>query len=173
MIQQIFSHTPIYVWAILGLLVVRGVAASRDRVMRVRSVFIMPLVMLALGLHGTATGFGLLGAAGAAWLAGLVAAAAVAWHLARGAASVDRAAGTVQLRASWLPLVLMLAVFVAKYVLAVALAMQPALRGSLAFALPACAIFGALAGAFMGQPLRVAQQLWRAPGVAGFAAAGR
>ncbi|XLZ72781.1 DUF6622 family protein [Massilia sp. SR12] len=171
MLQQIVSHTPIYVWAILGLLVYRGVAASRDRALAVRAVFILPAVMLALGLHSIANGFGLASLAGAAWLAGLAAGAALAWRgaAARGLA-LDRAAGTVQLRGSWAPLMLMLLVFVAKFAFAVALAVQPGLGGKLAFALPACAAFGALAGAFMGVPLRLAAALRAAPAGAAQAA---
>ncbi|WP_374579842.1 DUF6622 family protein [Pseudoduganella sp.] len=162
MLQQIISHTPTYVWAILGLLVYRGVAASRDRAMAARAVFVMPAVMLGLGVHSIAAGFGLASLPGAAWMAGLAAGAAVAWRGA-GAVALDRAAGTVLLRGSWAPLLLMLAIFAAKYAFAVALAMQPALRGNLAFALPACAAFGALAGAFLGRPLRVAAALRAAP----------
>ncbi|WP_342114047.1 DUF6622 family protein [Pseudoduganella sp. OTU4001] len=168
MLQQIISHTPTYVWALLGLLVFRGVAASRDGEMRIRAVFIMPVVMLALGLHSVATGFGLASPAGAAWLAGLAVGAGMAWRVA--SVRVDRAAGTVWLRGSWVPMMLMLTIFVAKFAFAVALAMRPALRGSIAFALPACALFGALAGAFLGRPLRVAAALRAAPAGAARAA---
>ena len=31
MIQQIVSHTPVYVWALLAFLLYRGYLASRDR----------------------------------------------------------------------------------------------------------------------------------------------
>lgn len=169
MLQQIVSHTPAYVWGILGFLVYRGVAASRDRSLGVRSVFILPAVMLALGLQSTASGFGLASPAGAAWLAGLAAGVALMWRSARSGAVLERDAGMVHLRGSWLPMVLMMTIFVGKFAMAVALASQPALRGSLALALPACAAFGALSGAFMARPLRVALAMRAAP--AGMAAA--
>jgi hypothetical protein len=159
MLQQIVSHTPAYVWGILGFLVYRGVAASRERTVTVREVFILPVVMLALGLQSTANGFGLESPAGAAWLAGLAAGVAMMWRRAGKSFVLDRAAGMVQLRGSWLPMALMMTIFVGKFAMAVALATQPALRGSLAFALPACALFGALSGAFMARPLRVAAAL--------------
>lgn len=159
MLQQIVSHTPTYVWAILGFLVYRGVAASRDRTVTVREVFILPAVMLALGLQSTVNGFGLESPAGAAWLAGLAAGAAMMWQRAGDGAMLDRATGMVHLRGSWLPMALMMTIFVGKFAVAVALASVPALRGSLALALPACAAFGALSGAFMARPLRVAVAL--------------
>jgi len=171
MLQQILSHTPTYVWGILGFLVYRGVAASRDRCLTLRQVFILPLVMLALGLHSTASGFGLASPAGAAWLAGLAAGVAMLWRRAGLGTRLDRSAGTVQLRGSWLPMALMMTIFAGKFAMAVAMASQPALHGSLAFALPACAAFGALSGAFMARPLRVAAALRAAPAAAGVAAA--
>lgn len=171
MLQQILNHTPHYVWAILAFLVYRGLAASRARVLGLRAAFVMPALMLALGLHSVAANFGLLSLAGAAWLAGLAAGAALAW---RGAGvhalALDRAARTVRVRGSWAPLVLMLLVFAGKFAFAVALAVQPSLGGQLAFALPACAAFGALAGGFMGVPLRLLAALCAAPASAAQAA---
>lgn len=163
MLQQIASHTPIYVWAILGFLVYRGIAASRDRSMSARSVFILPVVMLVLGLQSTANGFGLASPAGAAWLAGIAAGVVLMWQRAGNGAVLDRAAGMVHLRGSWLPMVLMMTIFVGKFAMAVALASQPALRDNVAFALPACTAFGTLSGAFMARPLRVAAALRVAP----------
>lgn len=163
MLQQIVSHTPAYVWVILGVLVYRGVAASRDRSLTVRSVFILPVVMLVLGLQSTANGFGLESPAGAAWLTGLAVGVAMMWQRAGTTFVLDRAAGKVQLRGSWLPMALMMTIFVGKFAMAVALATQPGLRASLAFALPAGALFGALSGFFMARPLRVAAALRATP----------
>ena len=36
--QQLFSHTPLYVWAILAFLVYRGVLASRVREVSLRKL---------------------------------------------------------------------------------------------------------------------------------------
>lgn len=78
MIQHILTQTPVYVWAILGFLLYRGVAASQERVVSYRSVFIVPGIMLVLGVDSTARGFGLETPAGAAWAVGLLAGAALA-----------------------------------------------------------------------------------------------
>jgi len=170
MLLQITSHTPLYVWAILGFLVYRGVAASRDRCVSVRQVFILPAAMLVLGLHGTISRFGLATAAGVSWLLGLGIGVAMMWKYSRHGMVLDRAAGMVQLRGSWLPMALMMTIFLGKFGVAVALASAPALPGSLAFALPVCAAFGALSGAFMARPLRVAAALRLMPTAAGVAA---
>jgi hypothetical protein len=169
MLQQVIHHTPVYVWAVLGLLVYRGIAASRCRVVAVRSVFAMPLIMLALSLQSTAASFGLLAPAGVAWLAGLAIGVVLGWRM-TGCLNVDRASSTVRLPGSWAPMALMLAIFAGKFACAVALAMHPAWRANLAFALPACAVFGLLSGAFMAIPLRLAVAL-REAGTAQAAAA--
>lgn len=155
MLQQIVSHTPVYVWAILAFLIVRGVASSRDRVVSYRSLYIMPAVMLVLGLTSIAGRFDGGATVLAAWLAAMAAGTALAWRLSDGQlAGVDRAARTVQLRGSWTPLALMLVVFLGKYVVAAAMGMRPALAHDADFAMAACALFGLCNGVFNGRLLR-------------------
>ena len=164
MLQQIVSHTPLYVWAILAFLVHRGVAASRERTMTLRAIAIIPLVMMGLALQEIDRRFGLAGAPFAAWAAGAAAGAMLAWHLAAGSVTgLDRAAGTVTQRGSWLPLVLMLAVFATRYVLAAAGAMQPTLQHSATFAMAASLLLGLFNGLLAGRPLRCAQAFRLAP----------
>ena len=177
MLQQILIHTPVYVWVILAILIYRGVAASKDRVVRYRSVFIVPAIMLALGLNGVAGGFGLQSPAGAAWLGGMLAGTALAWTLAAGRQAggaadhlVDRAAGTVLQRGSWVPLALMMAVFCCKYAVGATLAVQPAMQGDPRFAIPACLVFGLSNGIFIGRLLRIIAA-WRSAPAAAMGAA--
>lgn len=153
MLQQILIQTPVYVWAILAFLIYRGVVASKDRVVSYRSVFIIPAVMLMLGANSIARGFGLDTPAGAAWLGGVIAGAVIAWVWA-GRAIVDRAAGVVMQRGSWIPLMLMMAIFFCKYAVAVTLTMLPALRGNTGFIVPVCVAFGIFNGIFLGRLLR-------------------
>jgi len=155
MLQQIFSHTPLYVWAILGFLVYRGVLASRTREVTLRKLFIVPLVMLALSLTGVIGSFGLEGAAPLAWLVGAVAGGTLAWSLTdtrKLTAYTER--GSVQRPGSWLPLILMMAIFCMKYAVAVSLAIVPGYAHASSFVLPVCAAYGLFSGIFMGGLLR-------------------
>lgn len=155
MLQQIFSHTPLYVWAILGFLVYRGVLASRTREVTLRKLSIVPLVMLALSLTGVIGSFGLDGAAPFAWLVGAVAGGTLAWSLTdtrKLNAYTDR--GSVQRPGSWLPLMLMMAIFCMKYAVAVSLSMVPAYTHATGFVLPVCAAYGLFSGIFIGGLLR-------------------
>ncbi len=151
MLQQIVTRTPFYVWIILGVLVWRGIAASRDRVVPRRQVFVIPAVMAVLALQEIAHRFGLDAMALAPWLAGATLGAAVGW---RTAAPLAQAGNGVLQRGSWLPLVLMLAVFFTKYTVAVSCAVQPALAQQAGFAMTASALFGIFNGLFAGRALR-------------------
>ncbi|QGZ41908.1 hypothetical protein IP92_04259 [Pseudoduganella flava] len=153
MLQQIVTHTPIYVWLLLAFLVSRGIAASRDRVLPLRRVFVIPAVLLVLSVQDMAHRFGLDAAPVLGWLAGASAATLLAWR-ATAPAQVDRAAGTVLQRGSWLPLALMLATFVTKYAVAVACAVRPDLAAGAGFAATAGALYGVFNGLFVGRALR-------------------
>ena len=153
--QQLFSHTPLYVWAILGFLVYRGVLASRAREVTLRKLCIIPLVMLALSLSGVHGSFGFDGLAPYAWAAGALAGGALAWGLSnprKMTAHPER--GTLQLAGSWLPLSLMLSIFCMKYAVAVSLAIHPAYAHATGFVLTVCLLYGVFSGIFLGGLLR-------------------
>src|SRR5450830_1862119 len=155
MLQQIFSHTPLYVWAILGFLVYRGVLASRTREVTLRKLFIVPLVMLALSLTGVIGSFGLGGAAPLAWLVGAIAGAALAWTLvdARKIVAIPQR-HSVQRPGSWVPLILMMSIFCMKYAVAVTLSIAPAYVHASGFSVPVCLAYGGFSGIFLGGLLR-------------------
>lgn len=167
MITQIFQHTPLYVWAILGFLVYRGVLANRARDIDVRKMCIVPLVMLGLSLEGVRGAFGFDGEAPLVWLAGVLIGATLAWRFsdtARVVAYPER--GSVRLAGSSMPLALMMAIFVMKYTVAVTLVIDPARRQQLAFIAPVCALYGLFSGIFIGGLLRHLA-VYRAAGVTG------
>lgn len=153
--QQLFSHTPLYVWAILAFLVYRGVLASRAREVRLRKLCIIPLVMLALSLSGVHGSFGFDGVAPYAWAMGALAGGLLAWSMTnpRKLTPVTER-GSMQLAGSWLPLVLMMSIFCMKYAVAVSLAIHPAYAHALGFVLFVCAAYGCFSGIFLGGLLR-------------------
>ncbi|NYE60745.1 hypothetical protein FHW58_001897 [Duganella sp. 1224] len=163
MIQQIISHTPVYVWALLAFLIYRGWLASQDRDTSLLKVALIPLVMLGLavsGLHGD----GPLGqGVWAVWAVGAAASAAALWTLATGAIAVDRAAGTLRQRGSWMPLCLMMAIFATKYAVAVLSALHPEVAHSLPFAASVTLLYGVFNGLFLGRLARYAAAWLRQP----------
>lgn len=154
MLYQILIKTPLYVWAILAFLVYRGAVSSRDRDMSTTRMLVIPLVMLVLSLQSIASQFGANPAAIAAWTVGAGAMMLQRWtfggkQLTRGAAP-----GTVRVRGNWMPLFVMMVIFVTKYVSAVMLVIQPRIGQDALFALTTSSLLGLCSGYFLGQLVR-------------------
>jgi hypothetical protein len=128
----IVQHTPLWVFALLAVLVVFGIQALRPRTVPVWRLFIVPAVFIGWGV------ISLLGRAASSPLLGIdwLVTAAIGIAIARlttrlDQVEVDRAGRRVRLPGSAAPLVRYLAIFTAKYGLTAAMAVAPALRGSL------------------------------------------
>ncbi|MRW88486.1 hypothetical protein GJ699_00635 [Duganella sp. FT80W] len=163
MIQQIVSHTPTYVWALLAFLLYRGYLASQDREMPLLKIALIPLVMLGLALSGIRSD-GVLGeGVWAVWLAGAAISGGLIWKLSTREIVVNRAAGTILQRGSWMPMALMVAIFATKYLVAVASAMHPELHQSLPFSLSVTLLYGLFNGLFLGRLARCTAAWLRQP----------
>jgi hypothetical protein len=154
MLIQIISHTPVYVWAILALLVYRGTIAMRTREVKVSKMFIIPAIMLALSLQDIIAKFGYSELALGAWAGAAVATMALVLQFGRAKVSRGASAGSVVVAGSAVPMVLMLSVFSLKYAAAVGVAMVPQLRTDVLFSAALCALFGVLNGYFVGRLAR-------------------
>ena len=157
MLIHILNHTPLYVWAILAFLLYRGVAAMHERELAVRTLCIIPAVMLVLSLQDIAAKFGFDGLAPFAWAAGAVASMALTWFLGGSRIAAGSTPGSVRVRGSRAPLAMMLAVFCTKYAASVWLAMHPQAHQATPFVAVVCGLFGAFNGYFLG---RLARDLW-------------
>lgn len=169
----ILRGTPSWVWALLAALIALGLTATRTRQMALARLAALPLAMTGLALWGVVSAF-----AGSGRLAGLLvlwllcAGLALAWGW-RGAPPAgtryDPQRRVFQLPGSWVPMGLILAVFLMKYGIGVQLAMAPALARHADFALAVTALYGALSGVFAARTLRVLR-LARGPAGAAVAA---
>jgi hypothetical protein len=156
MLQQILTKTPVWVWALLAFLVYRGVVASVDRVTSLRSAFLIPVVMLGMSVQGIASTFSADSPAMPIWLAALLAGTALTWSLVDPSRiSADPASGTVRQPGSWTPMMLMMGIFLTKYIVGVTLAMHPELKQEAVFAASVCTLYGLFSGIFVGRLLRV------------------
>ena len=156
MLQQIIFNTPIWVWAILAFLIYRGMLSSVDREMPLKRVLIIPVIMLALSAQGIVSTFGISTATALSWLPFTAVGAALAWALFRR----DSVKALPHKRAvfqsgSWTPMILMMGIFLTKYVVGITLAMQPNHAHELLFAAGVCALYGLFNGVFIGRMLRV------------------
>ena len=153
MLMSILRHTPVFVWLILAALVWRGWSARRDREVAARKLAIIPLVLLALSLWGVLSAYASHAVTLPLWLAGVLAGTFVASRLVRGEVAVLPERAALLVRGSWVPMVVLVTMFLLKYVTNVALAIQPALAANASFANVSCALSGLLSGALFGNAL--------------------
>ncbi len=158
-IATILRRTPIWVWALLAGLVALGATQLRDRTASLTRVSLLPISMTIFSVWGMLSAFrssSLLATAMVLWLA----AAGIAIALlapGRTSARYDPARRSYALPGSVVPLLLIVAIFLVKYVVGVDLAMAPQLVQDSQYALTVSALYGAFSGIFIGRSVR----LWR------------
>lgn len=154
MLIEIVRHTPHWVWALLAALLALGAAQLRPRLVSLGRLFVLPAVLLAMGLFATATSFSPPWPALAAWATAMAAGCVLARRLPRPAGAAWDADGrTLRLPGSALPLAMIVAVFTLRYAGNVALVLHPHWREALTVALPMAAAYGAISGLLLGRVL--------------------
>lgn len=158
-IVSILRQTPVWVWGLLVSLLALGISQLRDRTAGLARVSLLPLAMTIFSVSGIFSALGRsphLAGAVAAWLV----AAAMAFALlasGRAAAQFDPVRRSYRLRGSVVPLLLIVGIFVVKYVVGVELAMAPQRIQEAQYVLTVAALYGAFTGVFVGRAWR----LWR------------
>jgi hypothetical protein len=158
-IAPILRGTPTWVWGLLAALLALGFSQVRDRTAGLARVSFMPLAMGTFSAWGTLSALWsspLLAQAVGLWLAAAVAALALVAP-GRAQASYDPATRSFRLPGSFAPLLLIVGIFLVKYVVGVELAMAPRLVQDTQYALTVAGLYGAFTGIFVGRALR----LWR------------
>lgn len=161
MLAPILNHTPVWVWGLLVGLVALGLQQARTRQASLVRVSITPVAMTALAVWGNVSGFGASPVFASVMLTWLVAAAAmvaVFAPLAPPKGTVyDAETRSFHIPGSWVPMALIVAIFLTKYVVGVELAMRPTLAQDSQYALIVGALYGLFSGTFIGRAVR----LWR------------
>lgn len=162
MILQILTRTPIWVWFLLALLLGLGWNQTRARTLSLKRIIIVPLVMLGLAMSSLSNAFGAHLSVLLTWLFSLACTALFIRRLRQPSGQVYDAQNKLfTVPGSFLPLVLILSIFVTKYALAVVLTTQPGLAHELGFSLACATLFGVMNGVFFGRTLRL-MRLYRA-----------
>ena len=149
MILDILEHTPVWVWIVFGALVLLGLQQSRTRDVSIARATILPVVMIVLSLSGVVGAFGPVPFALAAWAAGVGLSLTLAGKaVAVRGASRSTQPGHVRIPGSFVPVLLILAVFITKYSAGVALAINPSLAANTAVAVTLSLVYGVFSGLF-------------------------
>jgi hypothetical protein len=154
MLMQIVEHTPVWVWGLLIALIALGLSQVRARDVSLARVTVLPLILIALSFSGVISTFAHSSIAILAWVSGMAASIAFGRHFIhpRGAYwSNER--GVLHVPGSWLPLVLIVALFLIKYTVGVSVSMNPALAHDTIFAAGFSLAYGLFSGLFAGRAL--------------------
>jgi hypothetical protein len=141
------ASIPVWPFAILVVLVALGYRQSQDRVVQPGTLTRLAMAMLALSLYGVISAFGAGLVPVLGWVAGSVAALRLGRPMfePRGLA---REGNAVRMPGSWLPLVLMIGIFVAKFVLGFATGVGAPVLQQTWFVAMMSAMLGLFSGAF-------------------------
>lgn len=162
-IVTIVQQTPTWVWGLLGGLVALGMSQARDRTASLARIVLMPVAMTGFSIWGVVSAFGSapeFAALAGVWLA-LALALFAAIAIGRPVGTYDAATRTFALPGTLVPLALILAIFLTKYVVGVELAMQPQLVRDSSFTLTVAALYGAFSGIFAGRTARLLKLVLR------------
>ena len=158
MLYQILANTPRWVWFLLIALVWLGFTQAATRTASLRRITLMPVVMTGLSLLGTMSAFGAAPWALMAWLgaAGVAGTLALLRPLPVGTV-YNPLARCFMIPGSWVPLMLIMGIFLTKYGVGVATSLSPALDRNVNFGVCLGAVYGTFSGIFLARAAR----LWR------------
>ena len=156
MIGQIVSNTPLWVWGLLAGLLVLGLSQTRSRGVSMVRIALLPLGLGAFSLYGTVSAFGAAPVVLGSWLAaGALLLLIVTQLPLPSGVRYDAASRRFQLPGSWVPMALIMGIFLTKYVVGVSLVLHPELKLHANFSLAIGTLYGVFSGIFAGRALRL------------------
>ncbi|TWT03054.1 DUF6622 family protein [Reyranella sp. CPCC 100927] len=149
-ILQTIIHTPVWVWALLALILWLGWSGLRTRTVVPGRLAILPVVATSISLFNALTSAQPL-LAMPVWLVGLSVGAPLGVLIARQRGlEVEPNGLRVRLAGSWFPMVLGLSIFTIRYGMGVTAAFHPAWVRDPAWVITASAVSGVVAGIALG-----------------------
>lgn len=157
MIIQILTNTPAWVFGLFVGLVALGFMQARTRRVGKILAFILPAGMIALSLAGIYSSFGLGVGPLATWAIAVALATLLGYSMFRDKrVEYDAAAKQFLVPGSWMPFVVIMAIFFAKYAYAVLRAVDAKAISSPIFVAALSGVYGILSGYFAARALNLA-----------------
>lgn len=149
-ILQTIIHTPVWVWALLGLILWLGWSGSRTRTLVPGRLAILPIVATSISFFNAVTSAQPLLAI-PVWLVAVAAGVPLGMLIARQRGlDVEPDHHRVRQAGSWFPMVLGLSIFCIRYAMGVTAALHPTWVADPVWVIAASAISGMIAGVALG-----------------------
>ncbi|PLC41870.1 tat pathway signal sequence [Ralstonia pickettii] len=149
-ITSIVSHTPAWVFVVFAVLIGIGVRQMQSRIVSRRRLIVLPLVVAAYSLYGVLMASHVSALALTMWLVAVLLAFLLT-YMSPPAGAVSETADTVRVPGSWVPMVVIVGLFSARYAYNVMLAMHPEVSHSGGFMALFSALFGFLGGLLLSR----------------------
>lgn len=152
--SQLLSHTPIWVFIIFFTLLILGVIQTKDRIVKVNTVFILPSAMILFSIFGIYSVFGFTIFPLLLWLVGGLLAFAIGLKLALPKlVGFSKEDNKLLIPGSKVPLILMMAIFFTKYFVGFSLARNLPLTNEFIFVVIISLTYGIFSGVFLSRSL--------------------
>ena len=150
------AHVPTWVFIVFALLVALGIWQSRPRVVSPMAPTVLAVVFPLYSLYGVISSFGAASVALLPWVAGLLL-SILAGQRVFGPRNLARIPGstTVRIPGSWMPLALMMGIFLAKFAVGFVQGARSSVGQQVWFAPAVCFSLGALSGGFASRAVTV------------------
>ena len=160
---QILSHTPTWVFVLFVVLLAFGFMQTRSRNVNKFLAYLLPVGMVVLSLAGVQSSFGLTLVPVALWAAGLALVTFLGFTFFRDTrVSFDQNRNAFYIPGSWVPLVVIMAIFFTKYAAAVMTALKIGAASSPAFAIVLSLAYGCFSGYFSSRATTLLAQARKA-----------
>lgn len=161
-IVNIIEQTPVWVFPLIAVVLWLGSINLRERSVPLRSLFVLPLVMLVMSIgnsFGTSAGPR---TALAAWLCSAVVGAVIGWQLTQRPRAIEPKSRRIILPGSATPLIVCIAIIVLRYAFGYLYGRYPDLRADGNYALALIAGGALLGGVMLGRYGRLGLWYWQA-----------
>ncbi len=149
-IAEVISGTPFYVWILLIFLLKRGLNSAKDGEVSFPKMFIVPLIFMVWGLEKLFTGFSYLNIAMIFYIIFMCFGLLISYFLYSRYRKLYIKDNSLYKTGTYLPLIFVIVNFFVKYLLGVALSINPSLYGTLYFSTLYSLLCGFSVGLFIG-----------------------
>ncbi|RFB28222.1 hypothetical protein [Brevibacillus sp. VP] len=150
MIKEVLMRTPFWVWILLFLLIKRGIAISQERPVNLSKMFIVPVIFMIWGFDKIITQFSHLGYCFISYTIFIFPGILIGYLMYKKYQIFFKKEALIFRKKCYLPLVIILVNFFAKYILNIALEISPSFYDNISFNIIYSAISGISVGLFFG-----------------------
>lgn len=152
--SALISQTPIWVFVVFFSLLFLGFMQTKPRVLKVKTVFILPIAMIIFSFFGVYSVFGFSFLTLSLWAMGLVTTLVIGLKLAYPKfVSFAVQSNQLTIPGSWVPLLFMMAIFFTKYFVGFAVARELPVINTDIFVVLLSLLYGAFSGIFLSRSL--------------------